>query len=372
VSYKDLVKKRLPPARRTKLTEYLIGFVAVAVSTALSGLLSPYLPLSDLDMITLLGLVAVSTQLGLGPSLFTAALTALSFDFFFIPPAFRFDPGDLKGIVTLTVMTVVAGVISGLGERSRRQQAAARARDLQIETERLRSSLLSAVSHDLRTPLAAIFGAGTELLRDGARLDQPSREELVSAIVEESERLNLLVTNLLDVARLDGGDIEVKKRPEALEEVVEAALGRVRGRLGERPVRTRIPVEVPLIPMDAVLLQQVFVNLLENAMRYTPAGSPLEIEAKAADGEALVEVRDEGPGVSEAEREHLFERFFRGAGSHGDGGVGLGLTICRAIVDAHGGSIDIANRERRGAVVRLRLPLSGASSPARTEELRPA
>jgi K+-sensing histidine kinase KdpD len=358
------VKERLPPAGRAKLAEYLIGFAAVAISTAVSGLLSPYLPLSDLDMITLLGLVAVSTQLGLGPSLFTAALTALSFDFFFIPPVFRFDPGDLKGAVTLTVMTVVAGVISGLGERSRRQQAAARARDLQIETERLRSSLLSAVSHDLRTPLAAIFGAGTELLRDGARLDQPSRQELAGAIVEESERLNQLVTNLLDVARLDGGAVEVKKRPEALDEVVEAALGRVRGRLGTRPVRTRIPVEVPLIPMDAVLVQQVFVNLLENAIRYTPEGSPLEIEASVAGDEVSVEVRDEGPGVSEAEREQLFERFFRGAGRQGDGGVGLGLTICRAIVNAHGGSIAIANREPRGAVVRLRLPLS-ASHPGR-------
>jgi two-component system sensor histidine kinase KdpD len=366
------VKKRLPAKGRSRLTEYLIGFAAVAVSTALSGLLSPYLPLSDLDMITLLGLVAVSTQLGLAPSLFTAALTALSFDFFFIPPVFRFDPGDLKGAVTLTVMTVVAGVISALGERSRRQQAAARARDLQIETERLRSSLLSAVSHDLRTPLAAIFGAGTELLRDGARLDQPSRQELVSAIVEESERLNQLVTNLLDVARLDGGAIEVKKRPEALEEVVETALGRVRGRLGTRVVRTHIPVEVPLIPMDSVLLEQVFVNLLENAIRYTPEASPVEIEARALGGEVLVEVRDEGPGVSENERERLFERFVRGAGRQNDGGVGLGLTICRAIVDAHGGSIEIANREARGAVVRLRLPLSGPVAPASTEEFREA
>src|SRR5579862_8370095 len=116
------------PALTSVLREYFWGFLAVAVSTGVSGLLSPYLPLSDLDMITLLGLVAVSTKLGLGPSLFTAALTALSFDFFFIPPIFTFRPGDLSGGVTLTVMTVVAGVISGLGEQSRRQQATARAR----------------------------------------------------------------------------------------------------------------------------------------------------------------------------------------------------------------------------------------------------
>jgi K+-sensing histidine kinase KdpD len=357
---------RTPPAAGSKLTEYVWGFVAVAVSTGVSGLLSAYLPLSDLDMITLLGVVAVSTQLALGPSLFTAALTALSFDFFFIPPIFTFRPGDLSGVVTLTVMTVVAAVISGLGERSRRQQAAGRAREVQIETERLRSSLLSAVSHDLRTPLAAIFGAGTELLRDGARLDEPTRRELVTAIVEESERLNQFVTNLLDVARLDHGAITVKKRPEALEEVVDAALGRVRGRLGERRVRTRVPPEVPMIPMDAVLLEQVFVNLLENAIRYTPALSPLEIEARPVAGAVVVEVRDEGPGVNEAERERLFERFFRGSHERADGGAGLGLTICRAIVEAHGGSIGIYNREVRGALVRLELPLPALA----TAELR--
>jgi K+-sensing histidine kinase KdpD len=343
---------------RPNFHEYLWGFLAVTASTAVTGVLSPYLPVADLDMISLLGLVAVSTQLGLGPSLFTAALTALSFDFFFIPPSFSFHPGDLSGVFTLTVMTVVAGVISGLGERTRRHQAAARARDLLIETERLRSSLLSAVSHDLKTPLAAIFGAGTELLRDGERLDAASRAALTAAIVEESQRLNQLVTNLLEVARLEHGAIEAKKRPEPLEEVVEAALGRVRGRLGARPVITRIPPEIPMIPMDAVLLEQVFVNLLENAIRYTPEGSPLEIEAESQGAHARVELRDRGPGVSDSERDLLFERFYRGTRSPSEGGVGLGLTICRAILDAHGGTIDIANREHGGAVVRLCLPLS--------------
>lgn len=357
------------PAEQPHFREYLWGFLAVAASTAVSGALSPYLPVSDLDMISLLGLVAVSTRLGLGPSLFTAALTALSFDFFFIPPIFSFRPGDLSGVFTLAVMTVVAGVISGLGERTRRHQAAARARELQIETERLRSSLLSAVSHDLRTPLAAIFGAGTELLRDGEGLDPASRAELTAAIVEESQRLNQLVTNLLDVARLERGAIEAKKRPEPLEEVVGAALERMRGRLGARRVLTRIPAEIPMIPMDAVLVEQVFVNLLENAIRYTPEGSPLEIEAESGDESAFVELRDSGPGVSEDERERLFERFYRGARTPGDGGVGLGLTICRAILDAHGGTIGIANRDRGGAVVRLSLPLSSPSPLPRENRL---
>jgi two-component system sensor histidine kinase KdpD len=114
--------------------------------------------------------------------------------------------------------------------------------------------------------------------------------------------------------------------------------------------------------MDAVLLQQVLVNLFENALRYTPEGSPLEIEAHRAEGSAVVEVRDRGPGVNDDERARLFERFYRGTRAAGDGGVGLGLTICRAIIDAHGGSIDIANRPDGGAAVRFLLPLTAAPS----------
>jgi len=177
-----------------------------------------------------------------------AALGALSFDFFFIPPLFALERSDLKSFVTLIVMIVVAAVISGLAERARRQQRRAQARDLQIETERLRSSLLSAVSHDLRTPLATIFGAGTELLEDGAALDAAARDGLVQAIVEEAAHLDQMVTNLLEVARLDGGAIEIRKRLEPLDEVVEAALSRLRGRLAERAVRSRVPEEIRWCP----------------------------------------------------------------------------------------------------------------------------
>jgi two-component system sensor histidine kinase KdpD len=291
--------------------------------------------------------------------LFTAALSALCFDFFFIPPIFRLAPSDLKSLVTLIVMVIVAVVISGLTERTRRQRRAAQAHDLQIETERLRSSLLSAVSHDLRTPLATIFGAGTELLEDGAELAPAERDGLVQAIVEEAAHLDQLVTNLLEVTRLDGGRIDIRRRPEPLDEVVEAALSRLRGRLGGRPVRSRVPEEIPMVPIDAVLMQQVLVNLLENALRYTSDGTPLEIEATCTETQVMLEVRDRGPGIREDEAERLFERFYRGEGqSPRDGGVGLGLTICRAIVHAHGGTIALSNRKDGGATARVTLPLT--------------
>jgi two-component system, OmpR family, sensor histidine kinase KdpD len=345
-----------------QLSGYVWSVVAIAAFAAFSGLVSRYLQLSDLVMINLLPVIAISTQFGFGPSLFAAALSALCFDFFFIPPVFSLAPSDLKSLITLLVMVIVAAVISGLAERARRQHRAAQARDLQIETERLRNLLLSAVSHDLRTPLATIFGAGTELLEDGADLAPAERDGLVQAIVEEAAHLDQLVTNLLNVARLEGGPIGIRKRPEPLDEVVEAALSRLRGRLGDRPVRSRVPEEIPMVPIDAVLIQQVLVNLLENALRYTSEGTPLEIEATCDADQVTVEVRDRGPGIREEEAERLFERFYRGQPqSSRDGGVGLGLTICRAIVRAHGGTIALMNRDKGGAIARLTLPLSAGA-----------
>jgi len=352
------------PLEPRRVSGYAWSVVAVAVFAAFSGLVSGYLQLSDLVMINLLPVIAISTQFGFGPSLFAVALSALCFDFFFIPPVFSLAPSDLKSLVTLLVMVIVATVISsGLAERARCQHRAAQARDIQIETERLRNSLLSAVSHDLRTPLATIFGAGTELLEDGADLAPEAREGLVQAIVEEAAHLDQLVTNLLEVARLEGGPINIHKRPEPLDEVVEAALSRLRGRIGDRHVRSRVPEEIPMVPIDAVLIQQVLVNLLENALRYTSEGTPLEIEATCDAHHVTVEVRDRGPGIREEEAERLFERFYRGQPqSSRDGGVGLGLTICRAIVRAHGGTIALINREKGGAIARLTLPLSAGAA----------
>jgi two-component system sensor histidine kinase KdpD len=337
---------------------YVWSFAAVAPFAGVSGAVHGYLQLSELVMINLLPVIAVSTQFGYGPSLLAATLSAVCFDFFFIPPRFAFAPSDLKSIVTLLVMVIVAVVISGLTQRTRRQQRTAQARELQIETERMRSSLLSAVSHDLRTPLATIFGAGTELLEDGAELASAEREGLIQAIVEEAAHLDQLLTNLLEVARLDGKPIAIRRRPEPLDEVVEAALSRLRGRLGARSVRSRVPEQIPMVPIDAVLIQQVLVNLLENALRYTADGTPLEIEATSGPAQVTLEVRDRGPGIREEEAEKLFERFYRGhTHSPRDGGVGLGLTICRAIVHAHGGTIALVNRAEGGTIARLTLPL---------------
>jgi two-component system sensor histidine kinase KdpD len=252
-------------------------------------------------------------------------------------------------------------------ERSRLEDDA-RATALRLKTEEMRASLLGAVSHDLRTPLAAITGAASAL-RDQPALAGATRGELLETICEEAERLERLVGNLLDMTRLEAGAAILGREWVPLDELVGSALTRLEKKLGERPIRVELPSTLPLLSVDPVLLEQLFVNLLENAAKYTPAGSPLEIEASVEDGQAVIEVRDHGPGLLPGGEEAVFQKFYRGAHA-GVPGVGLGLPICRAIAEAHGGSIRARNRAEGGAVFRVTLPLRGP--PPAVPELPPA
>jgi two-component system sensor histidine kinase KdpD len=241
---------------------------------------------------------------------------------------------------------------SGL-ERVRLAEDAEQAR-LAVETERLRNTLLSSVSHDLRTPLATITGAASTLL-DPAGLTEEGRRDLHEAIYDEAERLNRLVTNLLDMTRLESSSVEIIREWQPLEELVGTALGRLERSLKGRPVAVSIPEKLPLVPVDGLLIEQALVNLLDNAIKYTEPGSPLSITASVVSGSVLVEVADEGPGLPAGAEERVFEKFYRAApGQHGSG---LGLPICRAAVTAHGGRIWAENRPLGGAVFRFTLPL---------------
>jgi len=240
-------------------------------------------------------------------------------------------------------------------ERTLSQRSAEESR-VRMETEQMRSSLLSAVSHDLRTPLASITGAASTLRSQGDRLPAEVRDELLESISDEAERLGRLVGNLLDMTRFESGAVQLRRDFYPLEEIVGAALQRLERQLAGREVRVRIPDALAPVYGDDVLLGQVVVNLIENTLKYTPKGSPLEVEA-VGDGDFLVmEVRDRGPGIAAGEEERIFEKFYR-AGAKGVRGAGLGLAICRAIVQAHQGSIEAMNREGGGAVFRMRLPV---------------
>jgi two-component system sensor histidine kinase KdpD len=262
------------------------------------------------------------------------------------------EPVQQRQLETFAAQAGLALERAILAERAQREQ-------VEIEAERLRTSLLSSLSHDLRTPLGAINGAASSLLENRGAMPETTRRDLLTTILEEAQRMNRLIGNLLDMIRVESGSLEVQKEWQPLEESVGVALIRLEERLKGHSVTVSLPPDLPLVPLDGVLIEQVFVNLLENAAKYTPEGTPIEISAKPAEGFVLVEVADRGPGLPEGEEARVFDKFHRVARDTTIGGIGLGLTICRGIVTAHGGRIWVENRPGGGAVFRFTLPLTG-------------
>ncbi len=238
------------------------------------------------------------------------------------------------------------------------------------EEERLRNVMLSSVSHDLRTPLAAITGAVTTLISDGARLDDATRRELHESIRDDADALERHVRNLLDLTRLESGGLQARRDWCSIEEVVGCALRRVDSLLAGRHVDVQLPVDLPLVRVDGTLLEQLLVNLLENAVRYTPRGSPLQLAATVQGDLLQLVVADRGPGIPAAEREHVFSKFYRGEGHRHATGAGLGLAICRAIAHLHGGDIHVDERDGGGASFVTTLPTGGQqpTSPSDGED----
>jgi K+-sensing histidine kinase KdpD len=306
-----------------------------------------------------LGMLFVTMRFGVGPAVFMAALGVFIFDFIFVPPPLEFTVPSLRDDVELGVMLAVAAIASVLAERLRQQVEWGKR---QTDVERLRNALLSGLSHDLRTPLAALVGAGTALCEDS--LDPSERHEFSRMVAEEASRLSRLVGHLLELTRLESGRLNTKPEPQAIDETIGAALCHLERQLGNRTVRTDAPEEIPLTAFDPVLMEQVILNLVENVIRHTPDRSPVEIFVSTEEGHIMVDVADRGPGVPGGDEERVFERHYRGP-NHGksDGGMGLGLALCRAILAAHGGRIWLRNRPGGGAVVRFVLPIQDATTP---------
>lgn len=261
----------------------------------------------------------------------------------------HFEDPDARQLVE-----TFSGLVGSAIERTQLTDEARRAR-LRAETEHLRNALLSSVSHDFRTPLGVVTGATSVLLDEEAETDDATKRELLQTAHDEAERLSRLVRNLLDMTRLDAGALTLSKTPSSIEEVVGSALARTADRLHGRAVATEVPHDL-VVPCDPALVEQVVINLLENATKYAPAGTPILVAARRAGGMAQLEVSDRGPGVPKEHRERIFDKFYRAREGEG-GGVGLGLTICRGIVVAHGGTIEVLDREGGGATFRIGLPL---------------
>jgi two-component system sensor histidine kinase KdpD len=264
-------------------------------------------------------------------------------------PAIHVSPDQFRIIET------VAGQVALAVQRIRSVEAARQAQ-LRFEREQLRSALLSAVSHDFRTPLAAIAGAGSTLAESGHALSHESRKELADSIVAETDRLNRLVSNLLDMTRLEAGSMELDREWHPLDDIVATVVRRLSRVLEAHRLTIEVPRSLPLVFLDELLFHQVLVNLLENAALHTPQNSEIRIAAGQCDNGIWLEVADTGLGFSPGDAERIFEKFYQGEHRKVRFGTGLGLAICRGIVELHGGKIHASNRSGGGAVFRIELP----------------
>lgn len=242
-------------------------------------------------------------------------------------------------------------------ERAQLAEQAQRAELLQA-AEKLRTTLLNMISHDLRTPLVSITGALSSLQEKDVEFDEATRRSLIENAREEAERLNRLVGNLLDMTRIEAGALQLTSEPCDAQDVIGSALEQAERWLERRPVTVDVPVDLSLVPMDFVLMVQVLVNLLDNAVRYSPPDSSIEVRARVDGPELQIQVADRGTGIPPADLERVFDKFYRVQRPGSGSGSGLGLSICKGIVEAHGGRIWAQNREGGGTLVTLALPLN--------------
>lgn len=348
----------------TGISGYLAGLFLVAVATMICEFIRPYLVPTNMVMIYQLAVVIAAVKLGLRPAIATAFIGVLAFDFFFVPPRLTFSVNDKEYLVTFFGFIVIGVIISSLVakvreqslEQARLSRQAEQARILQAQ-ENLERALLNSISHDLRTPLVSIKGAISALRDKGDQLTGHARSELLETAYDESERLNRFVGNLLDMSRIEAGAIRLKIELCDVQELVGCSLETMESRMGGREVVTHLPPGLTLVPLDMILMNQVLVNLLDNANKYTPDGSPIEINASVDTTSLMIQVSDHGPGVPAPELPRLFDKFHRIAVPERAGGTGLGLSICRGIVEAHRGRISARNRHGGGLTIDIMLPL---------------
>jgi two-component system sensor histidine kinase KdpD len=241
-----------------------------------------------------------------------------------------------------------------------RIELAEEARKVQIleATERLQTALLNSISHDLRTPLVSIIGVLSSLQEEGMALDDVAKKNLIQVASEEAERLNHLITNLVDMSRIEAGALRISKQTSDVQELIGVALEQLGGRSITRPIKMDLPAELPFVSVDIGLVVQVFVNILDNAFKYSPPDSPIEIKGRQVAQQIEIAVADRGIGIPPEDLLRVFDKFYRVQRADNVIGTGLGLSICKGIVEAHGGHIVAENRPGGGTIIKLTLPMA--------------
>jgi two-component system sensor histidine kinase KdpD len=347
----------LSPRPFSPLKQYTTAVVGVAALTMACWLLTPLTGYAAISLIFLLGVLLAGMVLSRGPVLLVALLSALSWNFLFIPPRFTLHIAKVEDALTFATYFIIALTVGSLTAQLKAREHLAAQVQLAKNSERLRKTLLDCVSHELKTPLAAIGAASQELLRLAPNApDNQMLKELAGEIHDGSHRLNRVVNNLLDMNRLESGVVQPNCEWCDVRELLQSAIEIERESINGREVRMDVAEHIPLALVDHTLLEQAVAKLLANAASHTPSRLPIEIDAEYKNNQLLISVSDRGPGLPLDSAERVFEKFYRGDDRRA-GGLGLGLSIARGFVEAHGGNLTAENRDGGGARFNITLPV---------------
>ncbi len=348
----------------SNLYPILLSILLVAATTAVIAIVTQFVDLGTIGIIYIVPVLVAALRLGLVPALVAAATGAACSAFFFYPPIFSFQAHDWQNQLDLVLFALVAIVISDLATRLRRH---AELTEMRTRTDLLRDALIGSVSHELRTPLAAIMGAASVIGQSPAIMGDPRLAELANTVRDEAERLNNDIQNLLDATRISSEGVRPHLEWIDPSDIVNVAVERRRRRFAGRPIEIDVATDLPFVQCDAVLIDQALGQVLDNAAKYSPAGSPIRIEAASEAERVTISVIDKGAGFTAEERQRFSERFHRGERHRATTtGSGLGLWIARAFVTASGGKIDAESEGiNRGSKVSISFPfVRDADKPA--------
>jgi two-component system sensor histidine kinase KdpD len=346
--------------RSVSWTGYGWAMAAAVLCSAAGLVMHPRFELVNIAMVYLLAVVIVALRFPRGPAVAASVLSVTAFDVLFVPPQGRLTIDDVQYLLTFAIMLGVALVVSRLVESVRRQAAAQASLEIEAETERIRSALLASISHDLRTPLAVMAGASSSLVERGDRLDEAERRALATSVFQQAREMSEHVAKVLQMTRLEAGAVHIDRDWAALSEIVESVLSRLSERMAAHRVIVELPDGLPLLRVDATLIEQALGNLLENCAKHTPAGTVVRVRAQPRRAEIVVTVQDYSGGLSDADLERVFAKFHHGSVEGGGTDIGLGLAICRAIVRLHGGQAWAERIPGGGTAFRFTLPLEEA------------
>lgn len=343
------------PDIRLSIKRFAITTGFLALLTALNYLLDKVVDYRALGMIYLMGITTASLYLKNYNIFLATFLGAICWNLLFIPPKFTFSISASEDWA-LIVLYLVAGLVIGtLMKRLREKEIELRGKMVNEESERIYKTLLNSVSHEMRTPLSAIKGFSSALL-DRDLTNDPER---IHTIAEEislgAERLDYVVQNLLDMSRLESGNLKLKLDYADVVETLKTAVRKVKKYYGEKSVDFSAESDLPLIYVDYFLIEQVFENIIRNAFLYTPSKTPLEIDIKKEEHFINIEITDHGPGVKSTNPDEVFKKFYRETPQE-TGGLGLGLSICKSILELHKGYISVGNISPNGARFTIKIP----------------